>query len=837
MMESARATGRWVWLERSWHDVRYGCRLLAASPGFASIAVLSLAIGIGANCAIFSFADALLLRPLPVARPGDVFTVGSNSSVEAFGISSLVSSYPDFVDIRDRATSLDGLVAFRYVTVGVAIDPDAAPRVRTGVMASSNLFTVMGVEPTIGRSFRPEEDQVPGRDAVVVLGRTMWEQEFASDQAVLGRRIRINGEPFTIVGVAPPGFTGLDQLVRSDFFVPLMMSSRLINDPKAASLNTRDTRTLTLKGRLGAGVSQASAQSELTAIAADLERAYPDTNRNRRFTIRTELQARVAQDPPDTMLLGMLFTLALAVLLVACANVAGLLTSRAPARAREIALRLAIGAGRARLVRQLVTESLLIALAGGVLGLAVGYAGMTLFRQIEIPTDLPIALAFRLDRRALVFSLIVAVGSAVISGLVPAIQATRTDLTAIIKAADSVVPGRRRRWGRAVLVAAQVAISVVLLAVAMFMYRGFGAQLANGPGYRTDHLLMMGFDTALLRYTGVQSRQFFERVAEQARAVPGVKSVTLSTSVPMLNDSISGVTVVPEGFQFPPGRDNASVLASSVDEHYFDTMALTILQGRNFRIDDGVNAPRVAIVNQQFARHYWPNQDPIGKRFRLVDRDNAWVEVVGLAQTSKYVFIAEPPTEFVYLPYRQQQPQRMMMLAQSVGDPSTLAGPLRDVVRRLDGNLPVSGVRTMEALYEMRATRIFSVLITLIGSMGLMGLGLAIVGLYGLTAYAVGRRTREIGIRMAVGADPAALVRMVLRQGLGLALVGLGIGVVASVGAGRLLQAAFPTGGDQGDIVALLLVIPVVLAVTFLAAYVPARQASRVDPILALRQD
>jgi predicted permease len=837
MMESTRTTGGWVWLERSWHDVRYGLRLLAAGPGFTSIAVLSLAIGIGANCAIFSFADALLLRPLPVARPGDVFTVGSNSSVEAFGVSSLVSSYRDYVDIRDRAKSFDGLVAFRYVTVGIATDPNAAPRLRMGVMASSNLFAVMGVEPTIGRSFRPEEDQVPGRDAVVVLGRTMWEQEFGSDQGVLGRSLRINGEPFTIIGVAPPGFTGLDQFVRSDFFVPVMMSSRLINDPKAASLEARDARALTLKGRLKAGVSQASAQSELTAIAADLERAYPDTNRNRRFTIRTELQSRVAQSPPDSMLIAMLSTLALAVLLVACANVAGLLTSRAPARAREMALRLAIGAGRGRLVRQLVTESLLIALAGGVLGLAVGYAGMTLFRQIEIPTDLPIALAFQLDRRALVFSLIVAVGSVVLFGLVPAIQATRTDLTAVMKAADSVAPGRRRRWGRAVLVAAQVAISVVLLAVAMFMYRGFGEQLANGPGYRTDHLLMMSFDTTLLRYTDVQSQQFFEQVAERARAVPGVKSVTLSTSVPMSNDSIGAETVVPEGFQFPPGKDNATVLASSVDEYYFDTMALSLLQGRAFRIDDSVNAPRVAIVNQQFARHYWPSQDPIGKRFRLVDKDNAWVEVVGLAQTSKYVFIAEPPTEFVYLPYRQQQPQRMIMLAQSAGDPSTLAGPLREVVRGLDGNLPIYGVRTMEALYQMRAVRIFKVLITVIGAMGLMGLGLAIVGLYGLVAYAVGRRTREIGIRMAVGADRAAVVRMVLRQGLVLALVGLGVGVAASVGAGELLQAAFPSGNDQTDIVALFLVIPVVLGVTFLAAYVPARQASRVDPILALRHE
>jgi putative ABC transport system permease protein len=463
---------------------------------------------------------------------------------------------------------------------------------------------------------------------------------------------------------------------------------------------------------------------------------------------------------------------------------------------------------------------------------------MALFRQIEIPTDLPIALTFELDRRALLFSLMVAIGSALLFGLVPAIQATRTDLTAIMKAADSVAPRRRgRRWGRSVLVAAQVAISVVLLAVAMFMYRGFGAQLAEGPGYRTDHLLMMRFDTTLVRYTEGQAQQFFERVAERARAVPGVKSVTLSTSVPMLNDSNDAVTVVPEGFQFAPGRESATVMAASVDEYYFDTMALTLLEGRNFRTEDSAGAPRVAIVNQQFAQHYWPNQDPINKRFRLVGADAAWVQVVGLAKTSKYIFIAEPPSEFVYLPYRQQRPQRMTMLAQSAGDPSTLTGPMREIVHGLDSNLPISGVRTMEALYEMRATRIFRVLITVIGGMGLMGLGLAIVGLYGLVAFAVGRRTREIGIRMAVGADRTAVVQMVLRQGLVLALVGLAVGVAASVGAGQLLQAAFPTGEDQGDIVALLLVVPIVLAVTFLAAYVPARQASRVDPILALRHE
>ena len=695
----------------------------------------------------------------------------------------------------------------------------------------------MGVEPTVGRAFTPEEDQVPGRDAVVVLGRTMWEQEFASDPGVLGRRVRINGGEFTVIGVAPPEFTGLNQYVRSDFFVPLMMSQRLANDPKRQVLEDRDARDLRLKGRLRPGVSQAQAQAELTTIAADLERAYPETNKNRRLAIRTELQARIDQSPPDAMLIAMLSTLALAVLFVACANVAGLLTSRAPVRAREMALRLAIGAGRGRLVRQLVTESLLIAAAGGVLGLGVGYAGMTLFRQIELPTDLPVALSFQMDRRALLFSLAVAAASAVIFGLVPALQATRTDLTAVMKASDSVAPGRRRRWGRAVLVGGQVAVSVVLLVVALFMYRGFRQQLANGPGYRTDHLLMMSFDTSLLHYTDAQSRQFFDQVAERARTVPGVQRVTMATSVPMSNDSIGFETVVPEGFQFPPGKDNATVVSSRIDEHYFDTMGLTILQGRNFTVDDAAGKPPVAIVNQQFAQHYWPGQDPIGKRLQTVGDDKAWFQVVGLAKTSKYIFIAEAPTEFVYLPHRQKKQQEMILLAQSAGDPATLAAPLRDVVRGLDANMPIYNVRTMEQFYRMRAVSIFNVLVGTVAAMGLMGLGLSIVGLYGLVSYAAARRTREIGIRMAIGADRGAVSLMVLRQGIVLAVVGLLLGLVASVGAGELLRAAFPTGDNQRDTGALLIVVPIVLAVTFLAAYVPARRASRLNPVQALRHD
>jgi predicted permease len=533
----------------------------------------------------------------------------------------------------------------------------------------------------------------------------------------------------------------------------------------------------------------------------------------------------------------MLSTLAIGVLLVACGNVAGLLTSRAPARAREMALRLAIGAGRGRLVRQLVTESLMVAVAGGVLGLGVGYAGMLLFRQIEIPSDLPIRLAFQMDRRALLFSIAVAVASAVIFGLVPAMQASRTDLTAIMKASDTVAPGRRRRWGRAVLASGQVAVSVVLLVVAMFMYRGFREQLAIGPGYRTDHLMMMGFDTSLIRYTEAQAQQFFQDVADRARAVPGITAVTMTTSIPMLNDTLSGVAIAPEGFQFPPGKETTETLAARVDEYYLGTMGIALVGGRGFTRQDDEHAPRVAIVNQHLAQHYWPNQDPLGKRFRLKSANDAWVEIVGVAKMSKYIFIAEPPTDFLYLPYRQNPSPAMMIVAQSAGDPAALAAPLRDIVRSFDVNMPLFNVRTMEQLYRMRATSVFNVLITMVGAMGLMGLTLSIVGLYGLVAYSATRRTREIGIRMAIGATAPTVLRMVLRQGLALALTGLVVGLAGSIGAGRLLAAAFPSGEDQRDFTSLMLVAPVVLLVTLLATYIPARRASRVNPTEALRYE
>jgi predicted permease len=823
------------WIERFVHDVRYGCRMLAANPGFTLVAVASLALGVGANCAAFSWADALLLRPLTVARPYEVVTVGSTMSVEGF--SRLGASYREYADIRDRSTSFDGLVAFTGLTSGLAATRDALPKLTLGLLVSGNFFTVMGVEPERGRAFRPEEDQVPGRDAVVVISHALWKQQFGSAPDILGRRVQLSGVDFTIVGVAPEKFTGMNQFARSDFYVPLMMWPRLGADAGTQPLDDRNVRSVTIKGRLKPGVTMARAQAELTVIATDLERAYPETNRNRGLIVRSELQTRIAQSPPDATLIAMLTTLAAAVLFVACANVAGLLTSRAPARAREMAMRVAVGAGRGRLIIQLMTESLLIAVAGGVLGLAVGYVAVKTFQQIQLPTDLPVALTFQLDRRALVFSLAVAMLSAMLFGLAPAIQTSRADLAMVLKAGEAMA-GRRKRWGRTLLVGGQVAVSVVLLVVALFTYRAFQQQLTSGPGYRTDHLLMMSFDPSLVRYTEDETQRFLLQLAEQARTLPGVKSAALASSVPMATDGISGANVVPEGFQLPTGKETLTLFSARVDEHYFATMGIPIVRGRAFREEDSTDAARVAIVNEQYVQHYLPGQDPIGKRFQLRERGaSSWIEIVGVARMSKYLWLGEPPTEFVYLPYRQHPRSEMVLLTESAGDATGLVTPVRGVVQGLDRTMPIYNVRTMDEFYRMRTTTIFTVVIGTIGAMGLMGLSLAIVGLYGLVAYATSRRTKEIGIRMAIGAGRTTVLRMVLRRGLVLSGVGLVVGLLAGMGAERLLQAAFPGGDNKVDALAYVLVVPIVLAATFVAVYLPARRAARLDPLTALRYE
>ena len=824
-----------VFLERLWQDLYHGCRMLAKNPAFTVVAVISLAIGIGANCAMYSWADALLLRPLPVARPGEVISVGTKVSLAGF--TNLVNSYPDFRDLRDHGQNFEDLTAFTGVTVGFTTKPDALPQMKFGVLVTGNLLGAMGVEPELGRSFRPDEDQVPGRDAVVILDHSLWEKQFEADRSILGRKVRMNGIEFTVIGVTPDRFTGMNQMIRPAFYAPLMMYPRLSANPKA--LDSRSARDLSVKGRLKSGVSMAQAQAELTAFAQNLQRAYPDTNKNQSMVVRTELQARIDQDPIDAALSAMLLTLSAAVLLVAFINVASLLTSRAPARPKEMALRLAVGAGRAHLIRQLITESLLVALAGGLLGVGVGYLGVLVFRQIQIPTDLPISLSVQLNSRVLFFSLAVALFSVFLFGLIQALQSTRVNLASAMKTGDAAASGRRRVWGRSFLVACQVAVSLVLLTVSAFMYRGFHHELTANQGFRKDHLLMMSFDPSLVHYSEAQTQQFYKQLVERSRAVAGVRAVALTSSVPM-SPQADAAAIVPEGYQFPQGKDSSIIFTSRVDEKFFETMGVTLIRGRGFREADSTDSPRVAVINEQLAQHYWPGQEALGKRLRVQDSNNpnsSWVEIVGVAKTGKYLWIAEPPTEFLYLPYRQNQRSRMILVSESAGGESvSIAGPLREIVRGLDANQPIFDVRTMEEFYDMRVVSTGNTIMEIVSGMGLMGLILAMVGLYGLGAYAVSRRTREIGIRMAIGASRPAVLQMALRQGLTPALYGLAAGLVASVFAERLLKVVFPAH-TQTDIAAYLLVVPSLMAIAMLAALIPARSASRVDPMKALRYE
>jgi predicted permease len=815
-----------------WQDIRFSLRMLLKHRTFTLVAVLSLAIGIGANSAMFSFADGLLLRPLPVRQPSQVLTVQDRTAT-GFGSGDSMS-YTDYADYRDQNKTFSGLVAYTMVPFGFSQRPDALAQIKYGLLVSGNLFQAMGVHPIVGRDFRADEDQAPGRDAVVILGYDFWKNQFNADREVIGRTVRLNGVDFTVIGVAPEEFIGLDSMFRNAFFVPIHMSPSLAGNPKHNILEGRDRRVLTVKGRLRPGVGIAQAQAEFTALAKGLAQAYPGTNHDRTILVRTELATRIDHDGPDAALIAMLIGLSTLVLLVACANVASLLLSRSRARSREMAVRLAIGAGRTRLVRQLLTESLLIGLAGGVLSLAVARLGLMLLQRIQVPTDMPLIFNFQLDTRVLLFSLASSLASVLFFGLAPALQTARTDLVPALKSLDADSGGKKRFWGRNVLVVSQVALSLVLLVVTAMMYRGFSNVLGAGPGYRTSHLLMMSFDPSLVKFNEAQAQQFYKQIADRVVTLPGVKSAALAASIPM-SPNQNSTEIVPEGYQLPKGQENVSTFSNIVNPHYFETIGIPISRGRAFLETDTADSAKVAVVNENLAKKYWPNQDPIGRRFRLNDDKGDWVQVVGVARNAKYIFITEPPMEYLYMPLAQHAQTRMSLLAESVGESSGLVGELREMVRSIDSNQPIYDVRTMEDLYAKRAVDTPNLILQAVGSLGMMGLLLAMVGLYGLVANSVSRRTREFGIRIAIGAGRGQVLGLVLRQGFVLAITGIAIGLVLSIGAARGLKAAFIT--SQSDPMAIIVVPPLLLLVTMLAAYVPALRASRVDPLTALRDE
>ena len=816
-------------------DLKHAARMLFKNPGFALVAILSIAVGVGANAAMFSLADALVLRPLAVPQPGGIITVSAVPPVQ--GLRNPAMSYRDYVDVRQGTRSFERLAAYQLVPVGFASAQDELAQRRVGVASSENLLDTSGVTPQLGRWFRADENTVVGRSPVVVLAHDTWTEQFGADTNIIDRHLFLSGIDFTVIGVAPEGFLGLDPYVRPAFYVPLAMAPALNTNAPADVLERRDTRWLRVKGRLKSGVTLAQARQDVASVAATLATQYPDSNRSLDFTVQTELQSRSSQTS-DTMLVAVLLTLSVAVLLVACANVAGLIASRAPDRARELALRLAMGAGRSRVVRQLLTESFLLAIGGAVAGLCLAYAGIVFLRQIDIPTDLPAALTFELDRRVLTVALVVAIASALLSSLLPAWRATRGDLAATLRQASGSMPRRSRLWTRHGLVCVQVALSLVLVTVSVWLYRGTRLTVANGPGYRTERLLMMNLDPGLARYDDARAREFFRVLTEKTRAVPGVTTAALTTDVPLGSDARDFVTVAPEGYRFPAGSDDLIVQGARVDEGFFPTMDIPIVSGRPFASTDTADTPHVAVVNTTFANRYWPGQSALGKRIRVKDGSDTWVEIVGIAATVRYNWVAEAPTDYIYL-HRLQHPtptMRTTLLIQTRDEASTMAAAIREVVRSIDAGMPVFGVRTMTDFYRARALTASNVIVGIVGGMGLMGLLLALVGLYALVAHSVAQRTREIGIRLAVGARPGNVLRMVLRHGLLLSVAGIALGLAAAAAMNGLLRAAFPvsSGVNPG---LFLFVVPAVLAVTLGAALIPAQRAARIDPLIAIRQE
>ncbi len=819
------------WLTEFVADVRYAIRSLGRSPGLTGFVVLTLAVAIGMCSATFSGIDALVFRPYPVRDPEGIVTLVSTTQDNRFG----QFSYGEYRDIRDGTKTYEGVVANSILSlVGFSAEPGATPRARGGMMVSSNYFRVLGVEPQLGRGFHDSEDQIPGRDAVVVLGHDFWEREFGADASVVGRTVWLNGRDFTVIGVAPESFPGMQVFYRPDLYMPLAMAHLFSSDPQKDFFVDRDARELTIRARLKSGTTQREAQDELSALARNFEREYPRTNRDRGAEVNTQLQMRTRADDPNWKFMLITNVLTLSVLLVACTNVAGILLSRARSRTREIALRLALGAGRLRLVRLLLTESLVLACLGGLGGILVGDAVLDWIARFSLPSELPTVPPFQMDARVMTIALLLSLVSAIVCGLTPALQATRTDLLAGLKAADVDEPGRRRMWGRNALVVVQVSTSLMLLAAAFLMYRGFQQEMTEGISYAKNRLLLARFDPRLVQYDAAHTQQFYDQLVERARGIPGVTSAALTENPPLILDTFGVLAFVPDGIPMPRDRENFTSLMDAIDPEFFETMGIPILRGRGLLPSDTGNAPRVAVVNDQLAKHYWPGEEALGKRIRLQNATGERVEIVGVAQTIKYRTPNEKPADFVYLPRAQRPLPRMILMLKSSGEPLQLVGPLKEVVRGLDANMPVLSTRSYEDLYRYHVVEGPGIAIRLVGSLGAIGLLLAIAGLYGLIAYNVSRRTREIGIRMALGAQPRDVLRLMMRKGLVLVGTGTVIGLAMGFAVERIMNSMlFNVGGE--DLTVYAVVVPAMLLATMAATYLPARRAARIAPTEALR--
>jgi predicted permease len=816
-----------------WQDLRYSFRMLWKSPGFTLVAVLTLALGIGANTAIFSGVSALILRPLPVEQPERVVSIFEiyNDPNDYNGF-----SYPDYVEYRDQNHVFEGILGYRLVQAALS-DKDQND-VIWGELVTGNYFDVLRVRPLMGRGFLPEEDKTPGARPVVVLGYNLWQRRFNSDPSLVGKTVTLNAQAYTVVGIAPKEFTGTKFALSMDFWVPMMMQAQIMRGD-TDRLNDRQDHWFNAIGRLKPGVTLEQAEAEMTTIAGRLEQAYPaDRDKNGHVIVRRETEGRF-EEAAGTVTLGAGLALGLIgmVLLIACANVANLLLARAITRRREIGIRLALGASRFRLIRQLLTESVMLSVTGGCLGLLVAFWA-TDWMQSFIPV-LPytIALDFSPDTRALSFTLLISVMTGIVFGLAPALQASNPDVVPVLKG-ETLAPrhGFRRFTLRNLLVISQVALSLVVLVCGGLFVRSARAARAIDPGFTTDNVLAVSLNPSLVGYTEEQGKQFYQRLVERVEALPGVQSANVSSLLPLGDSTSSRGPILAEGQEEPPpGSEGGNVLCNFVGPKHFETLQISLLQGRDFTWRDDMGAPGVIIINETLARRLWPGQNPLGKRLRVGDAKSPYLEVIGVAKDGKYRSLGEEPKPYMYFPVLQRYRPALTLLVRTAGDPRSLVGGIRQQVQALDPKLPIYEIKTMKEhmTYALWAIHLGASLST---TFGLLALMLAATGLYSVMAYSVSQRTKEIGIRMALGACRRDVLKLVTGQGMTLALVGVVIGLTVAFFVTRILSSLLYGIGTTDA--AIFIGIPLLLAaVALVACYIPARRATKVDPMVALRYE
>jgi predicted permease len=812
-------------------DLRQSLRALLGQRGFSAVAILTLAFGIAVNVALFGMISAFFFQPLHISNPDGLVIVMQRSDLVnvPYGY-----SYADYRDYREASATLDDLAAYMPTPVHLAVRGQAPERTWIEVV-SPNYFTLAGVSPAFGAFPRPGADEAAGAPPSAVLSHAYWQRRFGGNPSIVGQPIALNGRSFTVTGIAPERFTGLSWAMAVSAFVPAGAATALLENG-TAMIQRRDIPAFRLMGRLAPGATIADARAEFDLLAQRLVSAYPAEHKG---GIRVELIPEM-RSRPDPAIAGFLpifaalfAAMAGLVLLIACANVANLVLARAFARQRDLVIRSALGASRLRLVRPQVIESLILAAAAGALGVLLAHwAGGALARFT--PTgDIPIRTEQPLDWRLYVFAVLVSAATGILTGLWPALKATRFDLVGSLKDGSSGAGTSRHRL-RGLLVVGQVTMSLVVLASAGLFLQSLRQMHELDVGVRPDGLLMASVDLGLQGYDDARGRRFLEDLVTRVEALPGVQAASVAAHIPFdygimfadvaLDQDISGT------------RDG--VLSSAfnvVGPGFFDAAGTTLVRGRGFDRHDDEQSRRVGIVNETMARQLWPEKDAIGQRFRFGAK-GPWVEVVGVARDGKYMMLAEPTRPYLYLPIEQDYRSPATLVVRSSSNPMSLAAPVQRVLNELDPDLPVFNVRTMEQ--HMRDS-VFAFLplrmaVTMAAAQGAIGLLLAVIGLYAVVSYTVTRRTREIGVRMALGASRPDVLRLVVRDGMRLSFIGVALGLLMALGIGFVLSHVL-YGLTAVNAAVLLAVTTLLLVVSVVACYVPARRAMRVDPMIALR--